>query len=183
MKIVQFGLRYSPNTGDGVIAECIAHGLRGLRPDAEVTMIDMSGRDDFGAVTVRNRDMALRILQALPLVLRQALVRWRLGRLLDRAVPVWARQLDGADMALIGGGQIFSDADLNFCLKIARVSDLLEARQIPVAIHAVGVSQNWTRAGKALFETIWTTDLRRVGPRDQGSLRAWIAQMGSRLPA
>ena len=102
--------------------------------------------------------MALRILQALPLVLRQALVRWRL----DRAVPVLAGQLDGADMALIGGGQIFSDADLNFCLKIARVSELLEARKIPVAIHAVGVSQNWTRAGKALFETIWKTDLRRV---------------------
>ena len=32
MKLVQFGLAYSPNVGDGIIAECMAHGAKALRP-------------------------------------------------------------------------------------------------------------------------------------------------------
>ncbi|RVT86913.1 polysaccharide pyruvyl transferase family protein [Rhodobacteraceae bacterium CCMM004] len=183
MKIVQFGLHYSPNVGDGIIAECLAHGLRAAAPGVEVRTVDISGRDGFGAVTVRNRGAVLKVLAALPRPLRLALIRRRLGALLDRVVPDWTQALDGADLAVIGGGQILSDADLNFPLKLSRVAGVLAQSGTPAAIHAAGVSRNWSPEGAALFADLFDTDLRAVGLRDAPSRDAWIAQTGGRGPA
>lgn len=182
MKLVMFGVGFSPNLGDGVISDCLAHVARGLVPGLEVTAIDLSGRERFGAVTVANRGLALKVLARLPRPLRHALVRWRLGRLLDGAAPRWAAAAQGADAALIGGGQLFSDADLNFPLKIARAADLARRARLPVAIHAAGVSQNWSPAGAALFCKVFEADLRRVGLRDEASIAAWRTQTGERPP-
>ena len=183
MKVIQFGLRYSPNLGDGIIAECLAHAIRARVSGAEVVTIDISGRSAFGDVTLRNRALAIRVLQRLPRPQRRALVRWRLGRMLDRVEPAWHAAAEGADMAMLGGGQIFSDADLNFCLKVARAAQVVAAHRLPLAIHAVGVSLNWSRRGRALFNGVFATDLRQVGVRDAGARRAWIDQAAAREPA
>ena len=177
MRVVQFGLRYSPNLGDGVIAECIAYGIKARRPDATVDHVDLSGRTDFGEVVVANRERILAVIDRLPLALRQALVSWRLSRLLDRVAPRWDETVRGADLAVVGGGQIFADANLNFPLKIARASDLLARAGIPTVVYAVGVARNWTPKGTALFADVNKTDLRMVGVRDPGSDAAWRAQM------
>ena len=97
MKLVQFGLAYSPNVGDGIIAECMAHGAKALRPGLTFETIDLSGRSGFGAVTVRNRALALKVLARLPRPLRHQLVLAKLGRLLDRVEPVGGliKQQDG----------------------------------------------------------------------------------------
>ncbi len=183
MKIVLFGLPFSPNVGDGIISECLAHAIADLHPETEVTRIDLSGRDGFGAVTVRNRALALRILQALPRPLRHAIVRNRLSALLSRVTPGWQAALEGADLAVIGGGQIFSDADLNFPIKISAAAALAQAANVPVAIHAVGVSQNWSRPGNAMFRSVLDADLRQIGLRDAPSLKAWTSQAGPAGPA
>lgn len=177
MKVVQFGLCYSPNLGDGVIADCLGHGLRAARPGLEVVHVDLSGRAARGAVTIRNREAILAVLDRLPLALRQALARYRLNRLLDGVEAGWRTAAAGADLAVIGGGQLFADASLNFPLKIARAARVLAAEGTPVAVHAVGVSRNWTPAGKDLFAEVLGTDLRIVGTRDAASARAWSAQM------
>src|SRR6056297_1732778 len=119
MRIVQFGLPYSPNLGDGVIAECFAHGVGEVAPGASVTAIDLSGRPGFGAAVVANRARALAVLRRLPRPARHAVVQARLRRVLSRVAPRWREALVGADLAVIGGGQIFSDADLNFPVKVA----------------------------------------------------------------
>lgn len=183
MKVVQFGLRYSPNLGDGVIAECLSHAIRAQHPSAEVVLVDISGRTDFGAAAVRNREAILRLLRVLPRPVRNALVRWRLGRLLDRVSPRWAQALEGADLAVIGGGQIFADADLNFPLKIARVAQTLAAAQVPAVIHAAGVQQGWSRPGRDLFTRVFAAELRRVALRDEGSISAWRRETGGQGPA
>lgn len=183
MKIVQFGLHHSPNTGDGIIAECMVHALREIVPEARLDTVDISGRSGPGAVTLRNRSAALRLLSALPRPARHALVRVKLGRMLSRAEPSWRAALEGADLALIGGGQIFSDADLNFPLKLGRLARLLGRAKVPAVIHAAGVSHNWTRPGGALFARLLDCDLRRVGLRDGPSLDDWRAQMGPKGPA
>lgn len=177
MKVVQFGLRYSPNLGDGVIAECIALAIAARRPDATVVPVDLSGRKAFGEVMVANRERILAVIDRLPLSLRQALVTWKLSRLLDRVAPQWQEAVDGADLAIIGGGQIFADANLNFPLKIARASAVLAASGTPTAVYGVGVARNWTRKGAALFAKVAETDLRMIGVRDAGSDDAWRAQM------
>ncbi|GIT92003.1 hypothetical protein JANAI62_24600 [Jannaschia pagri] len=175
MKITQFGLRYSPNLGDGVIAECVAHGVRTRKPGVDLTHVDLSGRGDFGAVTVRNREMLLAILDRLPLWLRQRLTLWKLGKLMDRLEADW-RAAAQCDLAVIGGGQILSDANLNFPIKVGQAARLLREAATPTAIYAVGVSKNWTPKGQALFARLLETDLRMVGPRDAHSLTAWTDQ-------
>jgi len=183
MRIVVFGLPYSPNVGDGVIADCLSHGLRPLCPEAGVTVIDLSGRSGWGSVTVRNRGLALRVLKALPRAMRGSLVEARLGRLLERVAPTWRSALDGADLAIVGGGQLFSDADLNFPVKIARAAGLAAEAEVPVAVHAVGVAQNWSARGTDLFAQVGQADLRRVAVRDAPSAQAWTNQMGGKGPS
>ena len=184
MKIVQFGLCYSPNVGDGIIAECLAYAIRQRLPGVEVVAIDLSGRLDFGGVPIRNRSLALALLNRLPLWLRQRLVEKMLGRVLDRVEPAWKEATEGGALAIVGGGQIFSDADLNFCVKIARAARVIAAAKTPSAICAVGVSRNWTLRGQALFREMEKTDLRFVGARDPHSRDAWNAQVPvGRMPA
>lgn len=183
MKIVIFGLPFSANVGDGVIAECLAWRLRSTRPGVEVVHVDLSGRKGFGAQTLRNRSLALAVLSSLPLWLRQRLVIWRLGKMLAGLRPEWDQAVRGADLAVIGGGQLFSDADLNFCLKVAQAADVLLTARTPVAVYGVGVSRNWTPRGKALFARLFSADLRAVGVRDQLSAAAWTDQTDGAGPA
>ncbi|MBI1220624.1 MAG: hypothetical protein GC186_18990 [Rhodobacteraceae bacterium] len=182
MKVVQFGLRYSPNVGDGIIAECLAHAVRKTVPGAMVEMVDLSGRTGFGQVLVRNRALALKVMAVLPGPLRRRIVRWRLGRMLDRVEPDWAKAVRGAKVVILGGGQIFADADLNFPLKIARAAKVVRAAGVPLAIHAVGVQGGWSAEGRVLLAQVIAADLRQVGLRDELSWNAWLAETGGRGP-
>lgn len=182
-KIVIFGLRYSPNTGDGIIADCLSAGLRAAWPGAEVTCIDISGRTGFGDVRVRNRTAILALLKALPRPASHALVSFRLGRMLDQLEPEWRAALAGADLAVIGGGQLLSDADLNFCLKIARAAQVIRAEGCPTVVHAAGVARNWSPRGRRLFRRLLECDLRAAGLRDAPSIAAWTDQFGGGGPA
>lgn len=183
MKIVQFGLCYSPNVGDGIISDCLAHACGKLYPGCEFVTVDLSGRHGFGQATVRNRASALRVLRALPRAVRRRVVVNRLNAMLDRVEPDWLAAIEGADLAILGGGQILSDADLNFCVKIARAARVIHSRQVPVVIHAAGVSRNWSPRGSALFHEVFQADLRAVGLRDAPSLSAWGDQVHNALPA
>ncbi len=183
MKIVQFGLHYSPNVGDGIISETLGHAIAALRPGADYVTVDISGRSGFGATTVRNRALALAVLGVLPALVRGRLVEARLTRMLDAAEPGWRAALAGADLAVLGGGQIFSDADLNFCTKIARVATLACDTGTPLAVHAAGVSGNWSARGTELFGGLFRADLRAVGLRDQLSVDNWVRQTNAQGPA
>jgi polysaccharide pyruvyl transferase WcaK-like protein len=179
---VIFGLPYSPNVGDGVIADCLRAGLLEAVPDSAVQCIDISGRKSFGEVTVKRRSLALAILRVLPRPLAQRLVMFRLSRLLDGFETGWRQAAAGVDLAIIGGGQIFSDADLNFCLKIERVARILNAIGCPVVVHAAGVAQNWSPRGRALFRRLLKCNLCAVGLRDETSISNWRDQMGEHGP-
>ena len=176
MKIVQFGLRYSPNFGDGVISDCMAFGLQHLHPDAQIETVDISGRDGYGVVTVKSRALIIGLLHYLPQWIRHRLAHWKLGKLLDEVEPAWRTTLANADLAIIGGGMLFSDASLNFPIKVARVCDLLTETDTPTAVYGVGVSRNWSPAGTELFSKVFNTDLKMVAMRDETSRRAWAAQ-------
>lgn len=183
MKIVVFNLCFSPNLGDGVIADGLMHGLGALLPRADIQTVDLAGRDGHGAVTVPHRALAIKVLRRLPGPVRQRLVLYKLSRHLDRLEPGWRAVVEGADLAIIGGGQLFSDADLNFPLKVARVAAILAEARVPTAVHAVGVSRNWSRLGGALFNRLFEADLRFVGVRDAPSRAAWLAQARALAPA
>ncbi|MCA0921710.1 polysaccharide pyruvyl transferase family protein [Pseudooceanicola nanhaiensis] len=182
MKVVQFGLHYSPNLGDGIIAECLAHGIATRAPGAEVVTIDISGRQGFDEVVVKNRQLVMKVLGLMPLALRQRVVLAKLGPMVARFAEGWQQELEGADLAVVGGGQILSDADLNFCIKLSAAARAIRAGDVPAAIFAAGVSKNWTAKGRALFLDLLATDLRMVGLRDAPSIEAWRSQTGNPAP-
>ncbi|MEZ5687513.1 MAG: polysaccharide pyruvyl transferase family protein [Caenibius sp.] len=180
--IVIFGLPYSPNVGDGAIADCLRAELLAAAPGSSVQCIDISGRKTFGEYPVKHRSLALAILKILPRPVAQRLVMFRLNRMLDRFEPGWREAAARADLAIIGGGQIFSDADLNFCIKIERVARILGSIGCPVIVHAAGVARNWSPRGRTLFRRLLTCDLRAVGLRDENSISNWRDQMGEGGP-
>lgn len=172
------GLPYSPNVGDGVIADCLAHIIRDEFPGNAISHLDLSGRESVGAVTVPRRDLALKLLERLPARLRRVLIGAVLRRLLERKRGAWRERIAKADLVLFGGGQIFSDVDLNFPRKIAAAATLCKDTGTPVSIIAAGVAHNWSRQGRALFMTLHRAGLRDVSLRDQGSIANWVAQVG-----
>ncbi|MEL6208760.1 MAG: polysaccharide pyruvyl transferase family protein, partial [Pseudomonadota bacterium] len=139
MRILQCGVAYSPNVGDGLIASCMAYAVGRLLPGATMVSLDLAGRTGFAEDDTRSgllgRTGALRLLSALPGPARRAAVRLMLERRLKALEPEWSAMVAGADAAIIGGGQLFADADLNFPLKIGRLATLLSERSLPVAIH------------------------------------------------
>lgn len=103
MKIAQSGLPFSPNLGDGVIAERLAHVIAAAAPDAEVLPFDLSGRTEFDELIVANRSLALKVLSDLLLRLRQNIIDNRLNRVLSRVPTMWTQALLGGDPTIICG--------------------------------------------------------------------------------
>ncbi|MEO9517717.1 MAG: polysaccharide pyruvyl transferase family protein [Paracoccaceae bacterium] len=176
-KIVVFAVRYSANLGDGIISDCIEHTIKEVQPDAQVLHIDLAGRDQFRQVIFKNRNLALKVLPRLPRWLRQQIMQFVLGRKLRNLAPVWSETLKDADLAIIGGGQLFSDADLNFPIKIALVAELCNTLNVPMAIYGVGAAMGWTAKGRELFNRLVSQNLVHVAVRDENSQRALNSQM------
>lgn len=175
--VVLCAVRYSPNLGDGVISDCLEYSLKAHLPDLQVSHIDLAGRDHFGHTSFKNRSLALRLLPRIPRVLRHRLIKAVLGRKLDGLEPGWRAQIAGADRVIIGGGHLFSDADLNFPLKIARIAKLCREMDVATSLYGIGATSGWSRAGTALFATIADTALRYAAVRDAGSREAACAQL------
>lgn len=180
MKIALFNVKYSPNLGDGVIAECLEHELA-RRTGALVYSIDLAGRTAWTPPPRQGRTRALKlaVLNRLPPALSDRLVSAVLEPLLrQRMVPHWRQQLAQADMAVFGGGQLLQDGDLNFPLKIAAAARLCAERDLPLAVFAVGATPSRSRRGRQLFETLLhARRLLHAAARDESS-RKELASYG-----
>lgn len=183
MKIVVFNLRYGANLGDRLIAECLAAELAGADPSFVVDTQDLGGRDapQTGAGKRGLRMMALFALQAMPGMARQRVAGMMLDRLVRRRLePRWAGVLSDADAVVIGGGGIFADSDLNFPMKIAAALRMAAGRDLPVAIHAVGVSPGWSPRGRVLLgQGLMGARLSSLTLRDTGALAMWARELGA----
>ena len=81
----------------------------------------------------RARRLATRIAQA-------ALVHLRLRRHVRT-------RLAGCDAVVLGGGNLLTDADLNFPMKIAGALDQAARLRLPAAVYGVGANRQWSAAG------------------------------------
>jgi polysaccharide pyruvyl transferase WcaK-like protein len=178
MRLVLLNLRYSPNLGDVLLCECLEFGLRQARAGLHVLQLDITGRRDFARGKSR-RLAALAVLQRLPQPVRHRVARVVLGRSLRRTLPYWQTELAQADAAVLGGGNLLADADLNFPLKVAAVLGAVTAAGLPAAVHAVGVSDNWSRDGETLFrDALAGVQLVHAAVRDEQSRDIWVRRLG-----
>lgn len=173
MRIVLFNVKYSANLGDGLLTECLEAELRRCSSNTSVTSIDLAGRRHY-AQGGRYRRAALTVLQMLPAAARQ----FTAGLIVDRKVAgmkkAWGQELATADAVVIGGGNLFSDADLNFPIKIYGAIGQVTAKSLPVGVFGVGVADNWSARGKHLFLTALAgARLVHVAVRDARSQSIW----------
>jgi polysaccharide pyruvyl transferase WcaK-like protein len=173
-RIAIFSVKYSPNLGDGLLSECLESELIHQVPGLDIVSLDLAGRKSYGN-SILHRKLALRMLDAMPLSLRQFVARTALQRLARRQLhPAWKQALADCDAAIIGGGNLFADADLNFPIKIHAALSELRARDIPVAVFGVGVTRNWSVRGSALFSSgLAGVRLVDVTVRDDRSQQIW----------
>jgi polysaccharide pyruvyl transferase WcaK-like protein len=180
-RIAIFNVKYSPNLGDGIIAECLEGELRRADPLIDPVSIDLAGRTGFSRRHGRSRMGMLSIIEMLPPRVRSVLVPALLLVLVRfRLAPRWRRWLAKCDGVIVGGGALFQDVDQNFPVKIAQGLKLANARKLPVAIASVGVSGGWSAAGRSrLAARLLGARLVSVSVRDVDSVTMWRSVMGA----
>ncbi len=178
-RIALLNVKYSPNLGDGLLSECLeaelARTFQSIAPGTEVFSIDLAGRRAYPPIAPSRRAALIAVLEALPATARglatrlalTALVRLRLGR------HVRAR-LAGCDAVVLGGGNLLTDADLNFPMKIAGALGQAVRLRLPVAVYGVGANRQWSEAGRHLFgRALGAAKLAYAAVRDARSQAAW----------
>ncbi len=81
-------------------------------------------------------------------------------------------RFEGADLILVGGGQLISDVDLNFPLKLYFVVKFAEELGIPVRFISVGVSSKWSKIGLYIMKRVLMSPVvSDISVRDYLSLK------------
>ncbi|WP_380058926.1 polysaccharide pyruvyl transferase family protein (plasmid) [Falsihalocynthiibacter sp. SS001] len=174
-KLLLAAVMYSPNLGDGVIAECI----RAAGGTAEISSLDLAGRHTYPTHENPLRKRILSVLATLPAPLSERIARQLVTAQITRKLaPNTTTQLNGQDGVLIGGGQLLSDANLNFPLKIHHVVRAAEVRGLAFGIHSVGVTRTWSPAAQKLFgQVLGSPNLKFLSVRDHASRDNLIAHL------
>jgi polysaccharide pyruvyl transferase WcaK-like protein len=171
MRVRLFNVKFSPNLGDGLLSECLEEALRRLGADGAGTFsVDLGARTRYARGS-SNRGRLLSLLQATPPALRSSAMSILLQALAKtKWEPHYRNWLADTDAVVVGGGNLFTDMDLNFPVKITSSLKIAAAKRKPVAIYGVGVSGDWSAAGTSMVrEAIARSDLRYVSVRDEAS--------------
>lgn len=174
IKLKLLNVRYSPNLGDGLLVDCLEWGCRLQLPQAQVSSVDLAGRTSYGEGRSA-RAALLTTLSAMPARVR----RLAAGAVLKARVRLqlqsfYRRELQGADAVVLGGGNLFSDMDLNFPIKVEAALAVAAEARVPVWIYGCGVSGTWSSEGQSLFErAVGVSRLIDVFVRDTNSKQIW----------
>lgn len=180
VRIGFFNVKFSPNLGDGLLSECLEAELSTQLPGMAITNLDLAGRTAYSPGR-NSRAATLTALHYSPRSVRHALAEAVLGRKLRRDLTVrWRAALRALDAVVVGGGNLLSDSDLNFPLKIDAALSETRAAGVPAAVFGVGVSDNWSPRGEALFiRALSETPLIYEAVRDDRSADIWRRRLGS----
>lgn len=179
MKCAIAAVKFSDNLGDGIIFEALSRCLSHLRPNLEVVAIDLSGRTGLGGKHTQRRKQSTSIIAKLPKPLRPLLPFIKFG-VVDRArlQRHFRDNLIGCDFAIIGGGHLLADANLNFPTKLAVLASAVRGMKLPLAFYAVGASAWSWPARQLLRRAFGQFDVKWLSVRDvesQGLVRRGLA--------
>ena len=175
-RITIFGVRYSPNLGDGIISDCLKHLVEeasvSKHKNLEVQAFDLAARTAFSNDKIEPRAKLISLLSKLPSFVRQVIIgSYLLLNYLRRFGPYYERVISKSDLVIIGGGQILSDTDLNFPIKIYGLTRKIIRRKISVCFSACGAANNWGVIGQVLFNRSFSSPtVKYIGCRDEQSL-------------
>ena len=151
MTLKLLNLKYSPNVGDGLLVECLEAHLAATIGTSELTSIDLAGRTDYAAHDGR-REILMRVLGAMPSVARRQVARAGLSLKLAMGLRRHYREsLNGASSLVLGGGNLFSDQDLYFPMKLTAVLHEAARQRCDMAVFGCGVAARWSAAGRRML--------------------------------
>jgi O-antigen/teichoic acid export membrane protein len=171
-RVAVFGLPFSDNLGDGLIARCLREGL--TRRGLSVSSIDLAGRwESTGSGNPRRRAW-IKTYFAVPEWLRKPVAGAFLFVFSSWLEEQFRRRLVGTDVVLVGGGNLFADHDLNFPLKLKAVFRATARANLPVLIVGVGVASSWSSLGRRILaRSLENLRLEYVSVRDGRSAENW----------
>jgi polysaccharide pyruvyl transferase WcaK-like protein len=174
LRLKLLNVRYSPNLGDGLLVDCLEWACRRQLPGAEVSSVDLAGRTAYGDGR-QARGALLSTLSALPGPARRLVAGAALrARVSLRLRWFYQRQLRDADAVVLGGGNLFSDTDLNFPIKLDAALRVVAEQRLPLWIYGCGVASQWSTEGRMLFEhAVSTARPIDVFVRDRASETIW----------
>ncbi|WP_233464296.1 polysaccharide pyruvyl transferase family protein [Burkholderia arboris] len=177
-RVALVNVKYSPNLGDGMLSECLEAELAAALPGIEIRVIDLAGRTDY-ACGATSRKSVLTLMHHSPRVVRHAIVHSVLGYKLHTELrPRWRSVLRGVDAVVVGGGNLLSDADLNFPMKLDAAMAEVRDLGLPAAVFGVGVSGDWTSRGELLFRrALGGVSLFHASVRERRSAEIWRARL------
>jgi polysaccharide pyruvyl transferase WcaK-like protein len=167
---------YSPNLGDGVIADSLTYILKQVDDKIAVSLVDFSGRTG-GSIGTSAAAVDLNWLQIIHRFLGRnrfcrkgiALFVWYCSKR-RRLRSYWRSQLTGSSLVLIGGGQLLMDNELSFILRIRELVRIARFLHIKVAFYACGIGSKWSRMGSHLLaKALLDDNVSWISARDHGS--------------
>ncbi|WP_051000189.1 polysaccharide pyruvyl transferase family protein [Sinorhizobium fredii] len=180
VKVRVFNVKYSPNLGDGLLCECLEAALIEHGCDSEETYsVDLAARTTYSGGN-SSRGVLMRVLEAMPAELRRLALHIPIqAQLRRRWLPHYARTLDGVDAVVVGGGNLFTDVDLNFPTKLSAIVSMTAERRLPLAIYGVGVTSRWSDQGKRMLRhALASARTCYVSVRDEASKRHFDEHFG-----
>lgn len=174
MNIKLLNVKYSPNVGDGLLVECLEQHLR-VMPNMEgASSVDLAGRTGYRASAV-HREKMMWVLESVPRAVRPKFAHAGLKVKLAMGLrDHYRNELSGARAVVLGGGNLLSDQDLNFPVKIAAALGEAARMKARVAIYGCGVAPHWSRAGQQMLRTVLAANPPvMTAVRDAASKKAW----------
>lgn len=179
MKITLLNVKYSQNLGDGIIAECFEHALRQAPGVTHVQSCDLAGRVQFDGKTNQVRQTTRSLLDRLPRSIRRSLSIAILKQMVSTKLRAhYARALADTDIAVIGGGQLIADAELNFPLKVFEATQAARDVGASISVYGVGVGHSFSRRGQNLFRAAFGNAPVSINVRDERSAKRWLERFG-----
>lgn len=176
MKVVILNVKYSPNLGDGVIAECLESQLKTNDSELEVVSLDIGGMSGFqqGGSILGSKLSIMRLVKKLPQPIKKILFRWLMPIVIYfKYRKLWSDVVSDADALIIGGGHLFMDVDHYFPMRL-KVASSFAKFNTPIFVHSVGVSKKMSVGGNKMFVSIFENcKLYWASVRDENSFVNW----------
>tara|TARA_B100000902_G_C27316553_1_gene921709 strand:- start:3468 stop:4694 length:1227 start_codon:yes stop_codon:yes gene_type:complete len=161
-KITIAAVPYSPNLGDGIIHEALVYSLCKYYKELQINTIDISGRLDYleHKKKFNVSSLFLNYLVTFPKSIRLTIIYIYIYTLyVFKLKKYYSDIIAKTETLIIGGGQLFSDVDLNFPLKLHLLFRQVKRHKKNVIIYGVGVSSTVSGRGKNIFSNLLNNSL------------------------
>ena len=186
LNVVVVGVPFSPNLGDGLISELVWNAVR-ESVGCNVQSIDLAGREGLDSGSAegggsKHRALALRLHTLGPAGVLDRLYYVAKTKRSAALVRDWANLLDGADVVIVGPGQLLSSRTANFPTKLNLLADALDLCEERPDVCLLGVGADSGGSGFAtalLRKAISRLRVSRAVVRDQRSHGHYLKLGGS----